>query len=232
MSDELMSLLSELQRFELTVLTKDSFKVGAALLSDFPPDVTQANDVYRILDYLVTELFPARFDPPLTFQWAGGPADGRKVRVEPDEEDFESEDEFDDASQEYWEHFGEPAPWQELAHPVRALLLENVRWTINNKRYRVQRPFGRALYVPYSMAPNDQEAIKTQEAEHQRQREKLVDLFLTGIAAPFRCFHTNHVLEPQSAEKRGWELHRDEAFAILDPVHVRMLWTLRDREYG
>ena len=229
--DNLRGVLAELDAFELPVLAPDSFRTGSALLSDIPVKATPES-LYEVLDAFVTILFPARFDPPAVFQWAGGPGEGREIREFPDEDDFDTAEAFEEAADEYWEHFGKPEPWQEITDPIRDWLLETVQWSINNKLYRIQRAFEREDRIHYATDPKDQPAIDEQEAEHQRQRRRLIDLFCSAIGESARFFRTCHVMDEQSAEDRRWELHRDKIYAVIDDRHVRVLWVLHDRLYG
>ena len=82
------------------------------------------------------------------------------------------------------------------------------------------------------MNRREQKIIAEKEAEHQRRRTRLIEMFVDHVSEPFRFFHTKHVLAHDSAKQEGWDMQRDEIFALVDPHHLRVLWMIHDRYYG
>lgn len=230
--------LDDLERAMLPCLTRDSLKIGGSLRSELP----QTDSTYRLLDHYLTEVFANKFRPPLEFQWAGGPDDGRIRQSLPDEDGFDSEEAFEAAEHQYWRRFGEPEPWQlypsdtgtpaEALDQIRTFLLKRVRWSLNNKEYPVQDRIGSIIIMQYSQDLEDQRKIDALEQKHEAARRALIDQFLEGVAEPFQFFHTQQLLTADSARSRCWSMQLDAAYVLLDAHHLRLFWTLHDRHHG
>lgn len=126
-------------------------------------------------------------------------------------------------------------PWmREPTAPtsVRDLVEQTLRWSINDKEYRVQRADGTTRLVAFSHAPGEAGQIERQEAELRVSLRRLVTLLLDGLGPTTRAFTSAHVLSRDSAAARGWELQRDRIVMLLDEEHVRFAWAVNDRYYG
>lgn len=200
----------------------------------------------RAIDAYLVERFGARFVAPMRFQGAAGV----ERRALPREEDFPDEAAYSAADAAYWEAFGPPDPWTEVTFPgqvlrpcghdrepfavetPRQLLGEVLSWSINDKRYPIQRADGSRAEVAYSFEPAEAAQIAHLEDEHRRARSALIDLFLSGLGPTTRFFYTVHALAPESSEARLWELFLDEVVVAVDEEHLRVAWAGHDRYYG
>jgi hypothetical protein len=229
---DLARAFDDLGSVQLPSLRRNRCRFRGALLRELGETwLDEVRDVFAVLDRFITEHLPRAFDVPVRFQWAGAPGAGRRMRVEPPEED-------EAATDEYWERFSEPEPWQEhtdrsAGASVRDRLLKAVQWTINDKVFTIRRASGKERQVAFSFDPVEAAAIGRLEAEHEAERLAFLDRFLDGVTERARFFHTNHILEEELVEPIGLTgLHRDEIYVLLDVDHVRALWISFDRFYG
>ena len=103
--------------------------------------------------------------------------------TEPDEDDFETSDEFEKACEELWPGKFDTKPWltNHFDSDVRHDVLEVMKWSINNKSYEIKDKDGKIIHVPFSHDPDEKNKIAEQEKQHQT----LVNEFVSNASQLF-----------------------------------------------
>ncbi len=253
---DLTRQLTALQTHRLPVLRAEQWLAGGLLLREL--DETWRDrlaDPYALLDRVVVERLPDWFEGEAELQAPRAPGVGWTPTPPPD--DAEDPDALRAWREEQDAHHGQPTAWAEHTVPVederprpaedstppwmreptapasvRDLIEHTLRWSINDKGYRVRRADGTTHEVAFSHRPDEARQIERQEAELRASLRRLVALLLDGLGPTTRAFTSAHVLTEPSASARGWELQRDRILVLLDEEHVRFAWAVNDRYYG
>lgn len=161
--------------------------------------------------------------------------------IEPEEEDFETLDEFErahEAYEELWPSLYDPKPWlmSGTDSNVERELLDAMTWSINNKSYELTNEAGEISYVAFSHQPDEARLIAEQEVRHQA----LVNEFALNASKLFAgesvsLCRSNHQLDTDMDESIAdcYEgCFFDRTLAFVSEAHVLMVWVGHLRWYG
>lgn len=221
--DDPLQMYDALRQWRSPILRPFSFACVAQEGGDADPTVDELNSMVRQLPKLVSASF---FEPK-------GVVDA--YPVPPNESDFDTGAEYDDAYDAFWPKYYDPKPWligEVDCRDIPELLSKRMGWNINNKRYRVTDKSGNSDLVAFSRDPAQQIQIETQEKQHQ----ELVGRFLENATALFdmsnRCamYSSDHLFD--NSDERADCCYYDQTIILANPAHRLLVWTGRIRHYG
>lgn len=150
----------------------------------------------------------------------------------------------DDASNDdddWWDSQG-PFYWEPLdtssaettTQALETHLQRALRWSINNKWYKIPAPDGSIVRRAFSRDPDEARQIEAQEHTHRKEIAQLIALFLSDLdPATIRVFTATHpALTWTHTGPHDDDIARDEITVVADDEHFRAVWVNHHRLYG
>lgn len=187
------------------------------------------------LDEAVSVL-PSQFTFECRFFPAGSIDDTRRTRQLPDEFDFESEEEFEQAMAPFEEAMYSPKPWAPIPQsefvPLDRYLAQHLTWTLNSRQYPAAQ---NSRWFSFFNTARTTASRSEYDSEHDSAVAAFVSDTFAVLGQNVIGYETNHLLDVEFCREHfrwDWDCFYDETIACVNDSIIVLLWIGHTRFYG